>query len=81
MKIAGKRCGNCGTQTPDREIAEDEVCNCGSQICLMSSAQVCTTTNRPRTGTFRRSERETVEVKSFEAPPRNRMIRTPALRK
>jgi hypothetical protein len=41
-------------------------------MCLLSRAQVCITTNRPRTGTFR---------KGLEEPPRNRMVAAAAVRK
>ena len=78
MKIAGQRCQTCGHQQPDREIADDEACACSSRFCLLRSAEICLTTNRPRTGTMRTGE---VEQKSPEAPPRDRMVRAAAVRK
>lgn len=78
MKIAGKRCASCGTVTPNREVADDEVCNCGSRICLVSSAPICITTNRSRTGTFRTSE---YEAKRLEAPVKDRMVHAAPVRK
>lgn len=78
MRIDGKRCTSCGTLTPAREVADDERCNCGSRICLLGSAQVCTTTNRPRTGTFRLSEHE---AKDQQAPRMNRMLAVAGVRK
>ena len=76
MGVAGKRCGSCGSVVPDREVGEDEVCQCGSRICLLQSAQVCITTNRARASTFLRSD---YEAKSLDAPPKDRMVHAAAV--
>jgi len=78
MRVESKRCPHCGTQALAREVADDERCACGSRICLLSSAHVCITTNRPRTGTFRLSE---YEAKDQQAPRLNRMVAAAGIRK